>query len=259
MKKKNILIVFICIAFVTIVCLSCISAFSIARIEITFAAVKDSSPAYFKEVKEDLDSVIGKSLLFFNRKEIDEIVGRYPYLELTDVEKEYTNRLTISIREREEQYAVWSDSGYYMLDQDGLVLDKRSENTYHLDASLQNIELKFTGMAIHIPEIGSGVSAEEKDAAWLESVFAIGKAFYLRNTVESLIVNREREQVILSLKTGVSIIIERPLDFAEDKLNEAWDAYDTTLTDKQKSSGILRVYKKDDGTIERVYDSGGSI
>lgn len=64
MKKKNILIVFICIAFVTIVCLSCISAFSIARIEITFAAVKDSSPAYFKEVKEDLDSVIGKSLLF---------------------------------------------------------------------------------------------------------------------------------------------------------------------------------------------------
>ena len=137
MKKKNILIVFICIAFVTIVCLSCISAFSIARIEITFAAVKDSSPAYFKEVKEDLDSVIGKSLLFFNRKEIDEIVGRYPYLELTGVEKEYTNRLTISIREREEQYAVWSDSGYYMLDQDGLVLDKRSENTYHLDASLQ--------------------------------------------------------------------------------------------------------------------------
>ena len=80
MKKKNILIVFICIAFVTIVCLSCISAFSIARIEITFAAVKDSSPAYFKEVKEDLDSVIGKSLLFFNRKEIDEIVGRYPYI-----------------------------------------------------------------------------------------------------------------------------------------------------------------------------------
>ena len=116
MKKKNILIVFICIAFVTIVCLSCISAFSIARIEITFAAVKDSSSAYFKEVKEDLDSVIGKSLLFFNRKEIDEIVGRYPYLELTGVEKEYTNRLTISIRggavcRLERQRLLYAGSG----------------------------------------------------------------------------------------------------------------------------------------------------
>lgn len=252
MKTKSVLIVFICIVFAVIVCLSCVSAFSIAQIEITFVAVKDSSSSYFREVKEDLDVVLGKSLLFFDKNEIGRIVEQYPYLELTGVEKEYTNKLKVSISEREEQYAVFFEDAYYMLDQNGFVLDKRPENTYHLDAELKNIALNLDEIGLLTPVVGAPITVADRYAEWLNTVMEIGKAFYLRNTVDAVTIDSAEEKIVLSVKTGISITIERPLDFSEDKLKEAWSAYDT-LTDKQKSTGSLSVYRLDDGTIRRLY------
>lgn len=252
MKTKSVLIVFICIVFAVIVCLSCVSAFSIAQIEITFVAVKDSSSSYFRDVKEDLDVVLGKSLLFFDRSEVERIVERYPYLELTGVEKDYTNKLKVSICEREEQYAVFSDGAYYMLDQNGFVLDKRAENTYNLDSELKNIALNLDEIGLMTPTVGSAITVADRYTEWLNTVMEIGKAFYLRNTVDSVTIDSEEEKIVLFVKTGISITIERPLDFSKDKLKEAWSAYDT-LTDKQKSTGSLSVYRLDDGTIRRLY------
>mgnify|MGYP006932840565 CR=1 FL=1 len=266
MKTKRVSVILIAVAFLAISILSCINMFSLKSIRVNYSV---SDNADTNSIQAKLDTFIGRNLLFLDESELLSVLWDEPYMEITSVNKSYPNVLNISIKERREVYYFQLDEKLYVLSEEGYVLNCL-EGQVALDALNSNlrdkITLKLDGIEVYGLIIGAKIKTDSDEL--LKSVFDMTKKVDLTDCIKAITVNKGIEiegDALFETYTGVKICVEKCYDDGLEKIEKAFIAYDTLITDYQKTYGVIQVYKMDDGNIrityeqrELDYDEGGN-
>lgn len=250
MKSKRIITLFIIFVFVTVITVGFFSVFTIKRVDVSFAVSqygKDSP----KELCEELDSVKDENLLFFDTEKIKDVVSKYPYFEVVNLEKSYPNAVIVNLKERRETYSVSQDGDYYVLDENGIVLNKNNkfaDNLIALDgAYLTNIT------------IGSkAVCVQDDRTKLLDIVYGMSDILDSTDSVERIELKSmddsnllERWRVVFRMRTGVSIVIYDAFDDGLLKIQCALSRFEN-ISDYQKCYNYV-IASKVNGEITATY------
>ncbi len=261
MNIKRLAVIFIAVIFVVVTAFSSVAIFTVKQIDLSYSVLEGevSNPS---AVKKQLDSnYVGKNLLFLDEEDVVESLKDDYYLEVLSVDKQYPNVLKVSVKERLAVYAVNYGGEYYYATKDGFVVEKVSSFTQTRDI----IELDLSGFATANVTVGQNITTDDDEL--LLSLFEMAKAINLTDCVKSISVENVTEFTVVSFKTytGVEIKIDvtpdyntangQPVVLEPSKASIAFYAYDTLLTDYQKSYGVLDLLRMKDGRYRVTYNN----
>jgi len=248
MKTKRIAVILISIAFTIIATLSCVSIFSIKKIETTFAVGEDTDT---KSVQAELDKFLGKNLTFLDLEDVKDAIKDFQYMEIVSISKQYPNVVKVEIRERKEVYYFEHDDSVFVMAKDGFVLNRYDKDEFTGSSSREMIYLSITGLAVSNVQIGTKISTD--DDLMLSTVFDMAETVFLTDCIKTIELLKavEREEAIFYTYTGVKIVVPKVKDDGVNKIKVAFDAYDLSekAGDYEKTFKTIVVVKTDDGVI----------
>jgi hypothetical protein len=252
MKSKRITVILVSVAFLIIAILSCVSIFSVRKIETTFAVDENTDTASIQAV---LDKFIGKNITFLNLQEIEDSLKDFQYMEVLSISKQYPNVIKVSIKERKEVYYFEKGDKVYVTAKDGFVLNSYPISEFADDGSRDMIRLSITGLDISNVEIGTTIKTS--DDLMLSTVFEMAEEVFLTDCIREIELLKavEREEAVFYTYTGVKILITKIKDDGVNKIKVAFTAYDESQDagDYEKTFKTIEVVKMDDGYIYPVW------
>ena len=254
-KNRKILLIAVCIVFVAVVIFVGFSVFTVKKVNADFS-LSESGKDKAVAIQDKLDGYIGKNLLFFNTDEIKSVVEQDPYLEVVSLKKSYPNVIDISVKERQGIFAIEYNSKKYVLSDEGIVLSELEENYEQRDY----VALSIAGYTIEKLNIGQKIVLNDKDC--LNNLLVISYAYEYNDCVKSMSVEKIHDtktlgyQTYITLNTysGVQIAIWNAERNGVEKVEKAFNAYNTEESDYKKSSNKIDVYEDETGKIVVKWD-----
>lgn len=249
MKNKKLMTAFIGVVFFIVVLVCFFSIFSIKSVDAVYL-IADSGKTYSEEVQKKLNKkFLGRSLLFAKAGEVNSVLKDYPYLEVTEAKKSFPNKITVSLKERQEIYLIKQGEDEYILDETGFIVNK--------DAAYGEKFIDITGVELVEPKVGEAVFATENELLFTAFKMS-GIADYTDNVEKIEVVSGvEKSDLIFHMRTGLKITVIKALDGGEEKMKKAFDTFDDTLSDYEKGNGDLLVYKSAAGEIIAAFTEHG--
>ena len=173
MRSKRFVIVYAVAVFLIVFLITFNSVCAIKRFEVYYEIGSATMEAKASEVQAALeDQYLNKSYLFFKKSNVADVVAKESagYLEVISITKHFPNRITVSVRERYENFAFERDGKYYVVGDDGTVLAVKEENVNNIAGS--NIEVK--GIAFGEHSVGDMFQAAEN----YSQAYAALKSFF---------------------------------------------------------------------------------
>ena len=248
MKSNKIIIFILTVIFVAVTVCAFFAVFTVKQVKIDFSSAYKTEDA--ERLTEQLSKYEGVNLLFFKENSIREDVEKYPYLELTGVEKKYPNIISVTVRERQEVYLFSYNDSTYVATADGFVLSDDSSSDGHL------IELVFEGdIFVRDAEPGAVMSSSDDDI--LGCAFELVRNVRLTDCIKKMTISKNIEQtdVVFDTYTDVKIRIPKIDTEGVNKVVKAFEFYDNEKSDYIKTSNEIRVDLLDDGTLRVAWVS----
>ncbi len=236
---KKYLIIFVAIAFAIAVVAACVTLFSVKKVSAEFSVYGDSQA---EEIQKDLDLFKGKNMIFLKKSDVYGICDKYPYYEITSVEKEYPNVLKVSVGKRVETFTVAFGGKTYVLDGEGTVLNDVGETEFPQNV----VPIELGDLNVVNGDLGKKIATS--DDGLFYSVIKTARAAGIIDVVKDidlrLFFNGESYEgnAIFHTYTGVEIRIENIEDDGENKIRAAFNKYET-LSDYEKTTYKLIVTK----------------
>ncbi|MGD9901205.1 MAG: cell division protein FtsQ/DivIB [Spirochaetales bacterium] len=258
MKKRGIIILISMVSFVALMAIISNVFFSLRYVTVDFLSTTDVLDNKEQTIINSADFDYGESIFFIEREEyIDKLELNNPYLEVISLEVIFPNRVIIHAIERNEFFAfALSDSTYAICDNELKVLkivstfENSTENAMLVDNSALTIDVTnaVLGTTLNIPESYANIiknfatSAEEWDSNLAN----------LRGNVTGIELNYERDnQLLISMRQGVQIIVKDSNENLSDKLQLAFSVYDSNPT--YREGGIIQIIEELTGEIVASY------
>ncbi len=245
MKKKVLTIFLTALVFLSTAFLGVATVFRLEGVSVEVTLLSETSKTEAQALQEKLLARYeGESIFNADRRKADEELVAYPYFRMTAFEKEYPNKLKISLIEDDETYAVEkADGGYYIVSGEGVVVEERTVNTNRLDDG-ENILVK----GVEVTGEKGGTLAG--DAAW-QSLLSVCQSFEkelgsIRLSVRSVEVWKKTPEffLLITMKEGVKIYLENPASLTSEKAIKAVDAY-LSLSNDEKIGGRIALLEVD--------------
>ncbi len=123
MKHKKLLTVFISVVFVLIVGFAAFTLFTVKNVGVSFSIYGVSS--YRSEsVTQKLKTLKGKNIVAVSEKKTRDMLKDDTYFELVSFKKKFPDKIEITLKERRAGYYVVYGENYYIISQEGFVLEK---------------------------------------------------------------------------------------------------------------------------------------
>lgn len=245
-NTKKYLIIMVAVAFGIAVIAACVTLFSVKKVSAEFSVYGDSKA---EEIQAELDGLKGKNMVFLKTSEVYEICDKYPYYEITSVEKSYPNILKVSVSKRIEAFSVAGADKTYILDSEGHVLSENGQAEFP-----QNI-VPITLGELKISSAILGEKIATTDDELFYSVIKTCKTLNVSDSVETIDLKLTPYEsgkyfgdAVFKTYTGVEIEIWRVDDGGEAKIEAAFSKYEI-LSDYEKTTGKIKAYKQDNGEI----------
>ena len=245
-NTKKYLIIMVAVAFGIAVIAACVTLFSVKKVSAEFSVYGNSQA---EEIQAELDNLKGKNMVFLKTSEVYAICDKYPYYEITSVEKSYPNVLKVSIKKRAEAFMISDADKTYVLDDEGHVLSDDGQAEFP-----QNI-VPVTLGELKISSAVLGEKIVTTDDNLFYSVINTCKALNVTNLVKTIDLQLTPYEsgkyfgdARFNTYTGVEIEIWRVDDDGEAKIGAAFNKYET-LSDYEKTTGKIKAYKQDNGEI----------
>lgn len=277
MRAKKYIIVYAVAIFLIIFLITFNSVCAITQFDVRYTVGSEKMTRAAERVQETLDSrYLNKSFLFFKDSDIRNVVADEGngYLEVTGITRTFPNKITVSVREKFENYAFVAQTKnadgsvsytYYAVGDDGTVLAVNQENKSDIFDG-RNIEI--VGFAFPSAAVGEqfAVSAGYEEAyAALQTMFGVISDLGLRGNVLRIEYDGFFElpdpadwfpQFIIDCKEGVQIVIPDPQIDAQRKAQVAFDAYirlGEQVGDIGRTEGRIEIREGADGAPTAVY------
>ncbi len=136
MKKKVVLAVTLSVVVLLAAIAAGINAvFSVTSVKVQFQAFSSRTKEEVAVVQAELDGFVGRSLIALDLAEVSAVVAKYPYFEVTAIEKQFPQTVALSLKEKEELFAVKVEGGYSLYDGAGSFLRTSEKNSSRADGA----------------------------------------------------------------------------------------------------------------------------
>lgn len=172
MRSKKFVIIYAVVIFLIVFLITFNSVCSISQFEIRFEAGSAEMQTSAENIHARLDDeYLKKNFLFFKESTITSVVAEESggYLEVTEIEKHFPNRITVRIREKYECYAFVKDGKYYVIGDDGTVLAIKDQNVNNIAG--RNVEI--AGFQFEEPALGEVFSVSARQSQAYDALLAL--------------------------------------------------------------------------------------
>ena len=172
MRSKKFVIIYAVVIFLIVFLITFNSVCSISQFEIRFEAGSAEMQTSAENIQARLDDeYLKKNFLFFKESTITSVVAEESggYLEVTEIEKHFPNRITVRIREKYECYAFVKDGKYYVIGDDGTVLAIKDQNVNNIAG--RNVEI--AGFQFEEPAVGEVFSVSARQSQAYDALLAL--------------------------------------------------------------------------------------
>lgn len=244
MLKKKLVIILTAVVVLAVSVLSVTTVFRVRGVTVNTAVISEVAKDEAQQLQEKLlKEYKYDSSFFVDDKKAKKILEDFPYFRLTGFEKSYPDRVTISVAEHVESYAVkkTDSESYYIIGEDGLVLSERDSYTNRLDG-LPNVVIEGEGLSVS-GEKGQKLQGDEKWTSVLQfcNVFS-EKVNGIRDNVVKVEVEKYAP-VCLTMREGVKIYVGNVESLTAEKAETAANKY-LALTDAERMNGMIMVDDK---------------
>ena len=233
MRNKRLAIFLIIFVFFAVVVVLTSTIFSLKSVEVKFLSSTNNLTGTETQIVESGKFRYGENLFFANKTGyVKKLEKENPYLRVINIESIFPNKFVINAVERNECYVIkLSNSGptnnkYAVTDEYMKVLsilDVYQNNTSNA------IEIKNSSLSSQ--QVSPGDFFETDDYFLnLFNSFREWKLSYadLKAKITSIEVDYEREdRLLINMRSGVQIVINKSSNQISDKLNLAFSFYDT--------------------------------
>lgn len=251
MRAKKLLVIALAAIFGLTVLLSFAFIFSIKQVKAEYSV--DNATDVTK-LEKSLNTFVGKNLLFLDVEEIKTELSKYPYFEVSNIEKNYPNVINLKIKERREVYCIEQNQFIYILDQTGFVLNKISVEDF-AEVGEDRILLEVQGVDNLKLTVGKKITSDQNSL--FVSVFDMAKAINLTDCINkiSIINQKEFERVELCTDTGVKIEIWKPEVLGVEKITKAIAFYDVADDYLKAFDTIVGYFNEKKGEVDADWSS----
>ncbi|MBQ3235717.1 MAG: FtsQ-type POTRA domain-containing protein [Clostridia bacterium] len=251
MKYKKLLVLITCLLFVTVAVFCFASAFKVTDIELNVSTVSGSSENIDGLSENYLKNYKGKNLIFVNKKTIESDLTKLSgYLSVVSIDKAFPNKISVTVKEKSEQFAIKSGNDYYVLDGEFCVLNKKqTQNNNVTGGSNLLVNLSTSDYSSDI-KIGEKLKFYDGELeAMISSSLAVLNEY--KNDLSSVDFTVRKDglsykSITLNMKEGVTFTILKADDKTVDKLNATYTFY---LALENKGEGSYITVLGDDGNI----------
>lgn len=235
-KLKKTIIILIAIAFIVALVASVIMLFSVKKVQAQFSVYGDSQA---EEIQRELDTLNGKNLFFLKTDAVLKLCEKYPYYEITAVQKEYPNVLKVNVVKRAEVFKIDGADKAYVLNKDGIVLNDRGETEFPRNV----LSLTLNNLSVIGGALGEKIRTTDDELFY--SVLKTSQALKLNDIVKSVEISDNGHgwrDAIFSTYTGAVVNVWDVDDDGEGKITAAFTYYET-LSDYKKTHYTINSYR----------------
>ena len=267
MRGKKILIILLTVlVFLSAATLGISTVFRVDEVTVIAPVVSEEAKAEASDLQNRLQKAYEKkNTIFLDSELADKIIEDFPYFRITTFEKDYPNRIVVTVSEDEEVYAVQKGEEYYILNSSGVLLGIRKD---YVNRSDENNNLLITGNNLTVS--GEKGAILESDVAFSSLYAFCGRLSErllalpaesvprgLRGNILSVEIQRPvvcEEETVFKLTTveGVCIYVRNPAGYETEMADKAIDKY-LSLSDLEKTTGMVVVWKNTDGVKTDYY------
>ena len=258
MQKKLFVISSAVAVFVIVFLIAFSAVCSISQFDVLYAAGSPQMVAASEEIQQQLEEkYLRKNYLFFEEENIREVVAQVGggYLEVTGIEKTFPNKISVSVKEKYEAYTFVLNDTYYVVGDDGTVLNIDTENHNNIEG--RNIEI--VGIGFNVPKVGDKFTVTEQYSgaytalqAFIAEINARGmRGNILRIRYSTLGISdpsNNYSYFVVDCVEGVRFWIISPEIRTNEKLQATLDAY-VNLPDERRLYGYIISDEDDSGNI----------
>ncbi len=254
-KSKKILIIISAIVFIMALIGCFMLLFTVKKIDVVYSS---SEFIDGEKIQKKLDGFKDNILLFLDEDTVKESIKTETYAKIVKIEKKFPNSLLIEIEERKEVYLVKFDDKTVITDEEGFILREGSLD----DENNRLISLNFKGVSVLKFGVGEKLKTDRDNL--YRSTLKIAKSVGLYDCIKAITVGEEKEtssggiafldDILVDTYTGVSIYVSKANENGEEKIEEAFKAYEQETNDYQKFYSSMRVYKEDSGKISVIWN-----
>ncbi len=252
MKHFKLFIILSVLAVLVYTALCFNAVFALSDIQTEYSVYSNND---VEKAEEILSSYKRKNLLFLDTDEIAEKIVKETALKVDFIKKDFPGTLKVRLFARQERFALRSEDGYYILDDEYTVIDFRESAASFSDA-LSNVVLTF--------DVKDEVFAESKkplaisNSALLDSLKTAVSCFESpRDAIEKINVFETEEKgnyrMEIFLRSGVKIEIYKAVENVLDKTKAGLNKY-AEIEQADKLDGVISCYQTVSGAIIASYD-----
>lgn len=280
MRAKKYVVIYAVAVFLIIFLITFNSVCAITQFDVKYNVGSAQMTRAAQRVQNTLESrYLRKSYLFFKDSDIRNVVAEEGkgYLEITDISRTFPNKISVTVREKFENYAFVAEGQdadgnlvytYYAVGDDGTVLAVSSENKNNISG--RNIEIAgFEFPAVQVGEKFAVSEGFEDAYSALQTCFSVISSNNLRGNILRIEYDgffdlpdpsRWLAQFIIDCKEGVQIIIPDPQISTQEKAEKAFAEYLSLdeVGDIGRMEGRIEVRTDASGEITAVYSPSES-
>ena len=232
-------VVFLCAAFIGVA-----NVYRIDGVELDAKMFSEPAKIEAQNIQRELaEAYQGENALLAKEDVAVEVIRRYPYFRLTKFEKRYPNLLYVEATEDMEVFAAKAGDEYYILSQDGTVLDIRQDLNNRIDGEA-NVVIEGAQPSGNIGDLvgGAGFSELVKISAVMSSSLN-----GVRNNIAKIEFDRVEDggRIFLCMREGVKICLIHAHILTEEKASALTEAY-LNMKPADRLSGFLHVTESAD-------------
>ena len=247
MLKKSLIIILTALIFASVCFLGVSTVYRVTAVTLHTSVVSVAAQEEAKELQTRLEDAYRKKSIFsVDETEAQSVFADFPYFRIAAFEKEYPNRIVITVSEDAEVFAVpTAENKYYILGLDGTVLEYRDNSSNRLDDA-ENIFLKGID--------AQGVKGETlRGGEYFPALLTFcQKANEMLNGIRRNVLSIEVMQktslaeetiLLITFREGIKMYIANPLFMPQEKAETAFGKY-LSLSAEERLTGRIAVFDK---------------
>lgn len=229
MKRAKTISIIVAAIFGVSLLFSCFMLSIVKSVKVNYMVTETAD---ISDLAESIDTIRNKSLLFLTEKDVNNVIDGFPYFYMSEKpKKSFPNTVTFTIKERKEVYKLTINDNWYLLDKDGILLSKNSEQKQKCTL----IDVDFDGIEITEEVLGKKLSTTANEI--FDIFLNMTESISLTDNVKNMTVVSEPEKndVIYETYTGVKIEIWDIENLGNEKAIAAFKSYNEVADDYYKS------------------------
>lgn len=246
---KKMLTIVLCVVFIAITFVSFALLTTVRKVEVKFAVVDNTDASAVQAV---VDKYVGTNIILIDKSEVKDSLSNFSYVEVLSVEKRFPNTLTVSVKERREIYSVEVGNDVCIVGENGHLLRTVAKSGF--EPTREIIKLDIGGVSV-TEKINGQVLKTDSDQLF-NAVLSMAKSVNLANCIKEISIIKYQAEGELSdvefvTYTGVKICVYKAEEMGVEKIQRAFEVYDSKVSDYEKASDTLYVsYNSETDKIE---------